>query len=472
MSKKSKLLSLIILLFTVITSYSSIGFAAVTKQLDLSDWKSVLVTNSSDNQPKWELDSSKTSVTQTINGRPSAFVSNIECNNSIIQGNFSVNNNSDDDYIGFVFGYKDIGHYYLFDWKQLDQDVARKGMNVKLINTDNSVSDTELWPSSGSNNKVKSLYHNNIGYKHNIVYNFNLNFTGEGSFNIVIKEGDKVLDNITIKDSTYTSGKFGFYNYSQGMVKYSGFTMEELTTALKSNGGDSKVNLTWDAVTDATSYTVKRSTTPGGPYTPIATDVKDTMYIDTDVSNGTTYYYIITAIVAGRGSGNSNEASATPDASQTPTTEAKLKVVLEVSEALRLSVDDDLNINTQMAWTSSEPTVATVNEKGIVTALTPGNTVITVKSTDGSYTDYINVLVVENADDYRLAIDLKVGETARLTADDFTNTANFTWAPMDSSIANVTSKGKVTALSKGLVLISAKDAEGNIIGRVYVRVRE
>ncbi|HAF57519.1 MAG TPA: hypothetical protein DCK88_06315, partial [Lactococcus lactis] len=59
-----------------------------------------------------------------------------------------------------------------------------------------------------------------------------------------------------------------------------------------------------------------------------------------------------------------------------------------------------------------------------------------------------------------------------LAADDFTNTANITWAPMDSSIANVTSKGKVTALSKGLVLITAKDADGNIIGRVYVRVRE
>jgi hypothetical protein len=257
------------------------------------------------------------------------------------------------------------------------------------------------------------------------------------------------------------------------MVRYSGFTMEELPTALKSIGGDSKVNLTWDTLTDATSYTVKRSATSGGPYTPIATDVKDATYIDTDVTNGTTYYYIVTAIVDGRESGNSNEAMATPEASQIPpSAEAKLKVVLEVSETLQLSVDDNLNINTQMTWSSSEPTVATVNEKGIVTALVPGNTVITVKSKDGSYTDYINVLVVENADDYRLAIDLKVGETARLTADDFTNTANITWAPMDSSIANVTSKGKVTALSKGLVLISAKDADGNIIGRVYVRVRE
>ena len=240
----------------------------------------------------------------------------------------------------------------------------------------------------------------------------------------------------------------------------------------KANITENNVNLTWNAVPGAASYSVERSTAPGGPYTQIASDLIETSYLDKSTSPNTTYYYVVKAKISDTETLTSPEASATLPAETPPATDAKLKVVLEVSEALRLSVDDDLNVNTQMAWTSSEPTVATVNEKGIVTALAPGNTVITVKSVDGSYTDYINVLVVENADDYRLAIDLKIGETARLTADDFTNTANITWAPMDSSIANVTSKGKVTALSKGLVLISAKDADGNIIGRVYVRVRE
>ena len=245
----------------------------------------------------------------------------------------------------------------------------------------------------------------------------------------------------------------------------------ENSSNLKALGGNSKIDLTWEAVDRATSYNVKRAITTGGPYTTIAADITDTSYTDNDVINGTTYYYIVSAVNTGTEMSNSNEASA--EATTTPpTTETKLKVVLEVSEALRLSVDNDLNVNTQMVWESSDKTVATVNEKGIVTALAPGNTVITVKSVDGSYTDYINILVVENADDYRLAIDLKVGEIARLTVDDFTNTANVTWAPMDSSIANVTSKGKVTALSKGLVLMTAKDNEGNVVGRIYIRVRE
>lgn len=231
------------------------------------------------------------------------------------------------------------------------------------------------------------------------------------------------------------------------------------------------VDLTWNAIPGAASYSVERSMTPGGPYTPIISDLTGTSYADKSVTANTTYYYIVKAKLSDTETVTSSEVSGTPT-NETPTIESKLKVVLEPTESLQLSVDDNLAINTNMTWTSSDNTVATVNEKGVVTALAPGNTVITVKSPDDTYTDYINVLVVEDASDYRLAIDLKVGQSARLTVDDLTNTMNATWEPMDSAIANVTSKGKVTALKKGLVLFTAKNEEGNVIGKVYVRVRE
>lgn len=51
---------------------------------------------------------------------------------------------------------------------------------------------------------------------------------------------------------------------------------------------DSQVTLSWDAVAGATGYNVKRSTTAGGPYTTIASNVAGTSYVDTDVINGTT----------------------------------------------------------------------------------------------------------------------------------------------------------------------------------------
>jgi fibronectin type 3 domain-containing protein len=247
--------------------------------------------------------------------------------------------------------------------------------------------------------------------------------------------------------------------------------VQSSSLSVKAISAANGVNLSWNSVSGATSYSVERSTTAGGPYTPIASDLTETSYTDKSVTANTTYYYVVKAKLSDTESVTSAEVSGTPT-TETPTLDSKLKVVLEPTESLQLSVDDNLAINTNMTWTSSDNTVATVNEKGVVTALAPGNTVITVKSPDDTYTDYINVLVVEDASDYRLAIDLKVGQSARLTVDDLTNTVNATWEPMDSAIANVTSKGKVTALKKGLVLFTAKDEEGNVIGKVYVRVRE
>ena len=73
----------------------------------------------------------------------------------------------------------------------------------------------------------------------------------------------------------------------------------------------SQINLTWNAVTNATSYNVQRSTTSGGPYTTIATGVGTTNYSDTGLAATTTYYYVVNAANAGGASANSAQASAT-----------------------------------------------------------------------------------------------------------------------------------------------------------------
>lgn len=237
---------------------------------------------------------------------------------------------------------------------------------------------------------------------------------------------------------------------------------------LVSTSGDAKNYLSWDAVDGADGYNIKRSITSGGPYETIATGSAIT-FSDSDVTPGTTYYYVVSAVVSGTESPDSNEASATVEVIPVDNI---LKVVLEVNEQLQLSLDDDLDVNTEMIWTSSDNAVAAVDGNGVVTALTPGNTVITVTSADGTHTDYINVLVVDDAKDLRLAVDLKVGKFCRLTVDDLTNTVNVTWDSMDPSVAIVASNGKVTAVGKGLVLVTATDDTGEIIGQVYVRVRE
>jgi poly(hydroxyalkanoate) depolymerase family esterase len=67
-------------------------------------------------------------------------------------------------------------------------------------------------------------------------------------------------------------------------------------------------SLTWNAVTGATSYSLKRSAVSGGPYTTIASGVTATNYTDT-VAAGTPYYYVVSTVVGGVESLNSAEAT-------------------------------------------------------------------------------------------------------------------------------------------------------------------
>src|SRR5262249_44760341 len=83
-------------------------------------------------------------------------------------------------------------------------------------------------------------------------------------------------------------------------------------TGLTAHGADSKVTLSWSAALGATRYHVKRSLTPGGPYSSISAAVQGPSYTDTDVTNGTRYYYVVSASNFEGESGDSNEASATP----------------------------------------------------------------------------------------------------------------------------------------------------------------
>jgi fibronectin type 3 domain-containing protein len=86
---------------------------------------------------------------------------------------------------------------------------------------------------------------------------------------------------------------------------------------LQATAGNTQVSLTWTASTGATSYHVKRSTTNGGPYTQIAAPTTNG-YTDSGLTNGTTYYYVVSALNAAGESANSSQANATPVAPATP----------------------------------------------------------------------------------------------------------------------------------------------------------
>jgi hypothetical protein len=76
--------------------------------------------------------------------------------------------------------------------------------------------------------------------------------------------------------------------------------------------GNAQATLSWIASAGATGYNVKRATSSGGPYTVIATNIAGLGYTNAALANGTTYYYVVSALNAAGESANSSQAYAIP----------------------------------------------------------------------------------------------------------------------------------------------------------------
>lgn len=97
--------------------------------------------------------------------------------------------------------------------------------------------------------------------------------------------------------------------------KVAGFQIENAPpppnqpNGLTAVGGNGQVNLSWNSVSNAISYNVKRSLVSGGPYAVLAA-VTDTGFEDTAVTNGIDYFYVISSNTGSGESVDSSEAFA------------------------------------------------------------------------------------------------------------------------------------------------------------------
>lgn len=109
--------------------------------------------------------------------------------------------------------------------------------------------------------------------------------------------------------------EFYLYNYalsSSEIVALANTTGVPATpTGLAATAGDAQATLSWTAAAGASSYNVKRATANGGPYTLVATNLTTT-YTNTGLSNGSVYYYVVSAFNIVGESGNSVQVSARP----------------------------------------------------------------------------------------------------------------------------------------------------------------
>ena len=87
-------------------------------------------------------------------------------------------------------------------------------------------------------------------------------------------------------------------------------------TNLAARPKSGKVQLTWTAYPGASSYNIYRGTISGGPYLKIGSTASTySTYLDGNVVNGTTYYYVVRAAAA-----NTNELCQSNQSSAKPAT--------------------------------------------------------------------------------------------------------------------------------------------------------
>lgn len=189
--------------------------------VNLAPW-TVKQYPASQGNSSWQRDATNTIVTQVNNSDPAMLLSDFNLSNAQMEGTWRVNTSSDDDFIGFVFGYQNSEHFYLFNWKQATQDNAERGMSLKVFSANSPLTGDDFWPTRPAGTRVRTIYHNTIGWVDFTDYQFTLQFH-PGEIRIVVKRGATVLADFTVNDATYTNGRFGFYNYSQAQVRYSGF---------------------------------------------------------------------------------------------------------------------------------------------------------------------------------------------------------------------------------------------------------
>ena len=138
-------------------------------------------------------------------------------------------------------------------------------------------------------------------------------------------------------------------------------------------------------------------------------------------------------------------------------------------------IPSNANKNTEITWISKKKAVASVNQKGLVTGKTVGNSMIMATSQNGYSAE---CLVVCQAKITGIKINpvtanMTVGQKITLTATTSPEivTEKVTWKSRNEDVAKVDNNGNVTGIGKGVVEIIAQNPGGTIQAVCTVTVK-
>lgn len=154
------------------------------------------------------------------------------------EGTFYIDDNDDDDdFVGFVFGYQDPRHFYVVTWKMGAQVYwigspfraqAESGIILKLVQSETGPGEmlrNSLWHMYDTPNQVKVLWRDpkKMGYQQRVSYRWYLTHRPKiGLIRFWLYQGTQlVTDSGNLFDSTLQGGKIGVYCFSQAGIIWS-----------------------------------------------------------------------------------------------------------------------------------------------------------------------------------------------------------------------------------------------------------
>ncbi|XP_042888974.1 cartilage oligomeric matrix protein-like isoform X2 [Penaeus japonicus] len=197
---------------------------------DFRQLQLVAMEPNSNTPPVWVVYDNGAEIHQIVNSDPGLAVGDAVMEDLDFEGTFFVEDKSDDDFVGFVFGYQSNAKFYVVMWKKRDQrayGLANKGVTLKLVDSTTGPSVAlrdALWLSGSTPNQAKLLWQDtSIGWEPSVAYRWKLHHRpGIGTIRFYLYKGDsQVMDSRNIYDHTLQGGRMGLFCFSQEKIIWS-----------------------------------------------------------------------------------------------------------------------------------------------------------------------------------------------------------------------------------------------------------
>ena len=152
--------------------------------------------------------------------------------------------------------------------------------------------------------------------------------------------------------------------------------------------------------------------------------------------------------------------------SGTDMTKTTMKIAVGSSKTVVATLKPDNVTNSEVKFATSNKSIATVSEKGVVKGLKAGTVTITVTSADGYASQSCKIKIytpVKSVSLNKTSLTLKEGSSSTVTHTVSPSNATYTsvkWTSSNYDVATVDSNGKITAKSVGYAEITATTTEG------------